>query len=77
MYIIFNNIFEEYKNILINKPLYIYNNTDLYTQVINSNLIKIFLITDSKEELKKRLLKRDQNTIEEVEKRFNSFNEDV
>ena len=51
--------------------------TQQLSNSINSNLIKIFLITDSKEELKKRLLKRDQNTIEEVEKRFNSFNEDV
>ena len=51
--------------------------TQQLSSSINSNLIKIFLITDSKEELKKRLLKRDQNTIEEVEKRFNSFNEDV
>ena len=41
------------------------------------NLIKFFLITDSKEELKKRLLNRDQNTQKEVEKRFNSFDEDV
>ena len=51
--------------------------TQQLSSSINSNLIKVFLITDSKEELKKRLLKRDQNTIEEVEKRFNSFNEDV
>ncbi len=43
----------------------------------NLNLIKIYLITDSKAELKKRLLKRDQNTKEEVEKRFKSFDEDV
>ena len=43
----------------------------------NLNLIKIYLITDSKEELKKRLLKRDQNTKEEVDKRFKSFDEDV
>ena len=43
----------------------------------NLNLIKIFLIADSKEELKKRLLKRNQNTIEEVDKRFNSFDEDI
>ena len=41
----------------------------------NLNLIKIFLITDSKDELKKRLLKRDQNTKEEVEKRLKSFDE--
>ncbi len=43
----------------------------------NLKLIKIYLITSSKEELKKRLIKRDQNTKEEVEKRFNSFDSDV
>lgn len=43
----------------------------------NLNIIKLFLITDSKTELKKRLLNRNQNTKEEVEKRFNSFDEDV
>ena len=41
------------------------------------NLIKLFLITDSKSELKKRLLKRDQNTKQEIEKRFNAFDEDI
>ena len=43
----------------------------------NLNLIKIFLITENKQELKNRLLKRDENTIEEVEKRFKSFDEDI
>ena len=43
----------------------------------NLNLIKIYLITDSKEELKKRLIKRDQNSSNEIEKRFNAFDEDV
>ena len=43
----------------------------------NLNLIKIYLITDNKNELKKRLLNRNQNTKEEVKKRFNSFDEDV
>jgi len=43
----------------------------------NLNLIKVYLITDSKNELKKRLLKRDQNSNEEIEKRLNSFNEDI
>ncbi len=43
----------------------------------NLNLIKIYLITHSKAELKSRLLKRDENTKEEVEKRFNSFDEDI
>ena len=43
----------------------------------NLNLLKIFLITGNKNELRNRLIKRDQNTIEEVEKRFNSFEEDI
>ncbi len=43
----------------------------------NLRLIKIFLITSNKEELKKRLIKRDQNTDEEVEKRFKSFDSDI
>ena len=41
------------------------------------NFIKIFLITNSKEELKSRLIKRNQNTKSEVEKRSNSFDEDI
>tara|TARA_A100001015_G_scaffold317774_1_gene435621 strand:+ start:444 stop:1043 length:600 start_codon:yes stop_codon:yes gene_type:complete len=43
----------------------------------NLNLIKIYLVTDSKEELKKRLIKRNQNTKEEIENRFNSFDTDI
>jgi guanylate kinase len=43
----------------------------------NLELIKIFLITDNKRELKKRLIKRNQNTEEEITKRFNSFDEDI
>tara|TARA_Y100000817_G_scaffold308262_1_gene295742 strand:+ start:7500 stop:8093 length:594 start_codon:yes stop_codon:yes gene_type:complete len=43
----------------------------------NLNLVKIFLIAESKEELKQRLLKRNQNTLEEVNKRFNSLEEDM
>ena len=43
----------------------------------NLNLIKIYLITQNKEELKKRLIKRNQNSAEEVEKRFKSFDKDV
>ena len=42
----------------------------------NLNLIKIYLITDKKE-LKSRLIKRNQNTDEEVKKRFDSFDEDI
>ena len=40
-------------------------------------LIKIFLITSNKQELKNRLLKRNQNTKSEIDKRFKSFDEDV
>ena len=43
----------------------------------NLNLIKIYLITDSKNELKKRLIARNQNSTEEINKRFNSFDEDI
>ncbi len=43
----------------------------------NLKLIKIFLIPQDKNELKKRLIKRDQNTEEEVSKRYDSFDEDV
>ena len=42
----------------------------------NLNLIKIYLIT-GKKELKSRLIKRNQNTDEEVKKRFDSFDEDI
>ena len=43
----------------------------------NLNLIKIYLTTENKEELKKRLIKRDQNSPEEIEKRFDAFEEDI
>ena len=41
------------------------------------NLLKIYLITDNKEELKKRLIKRNQNSEKEIELRFKSFDEDI
>ena len=40
-------------------------------------MVKIYLITNNKEELKKRLIKRNQNTEDEIKKRFNSFDEDI
>ena len=43
----------------------------------NLNLVKIFLTADNKEELKNRLIKRNQNSITEVEKRLKSFDEDI
>ena len=43
----------------------------------NLNLIKIFLIADNKNELKKRLIKRNQNSNKELEQRLNAFDEDI
>ena len=43
----------------------------------NLNLIKIYLIADNKEELKNRLIKRNQNTESEIKKRFESFDKDI
>ena len=43
----------------------------------NLKLIKIYLITNNKEELKSRLIKRNQDTPEEVDKRYKSFDEDI
>tara|TARA_B100001063_G_scaffold233551_1_gene249932 strand:- start:48 stop:638 length:591 start_codon:yes stop_codon:yes gene_type:complete len=41
------------------------------------NLLKIYLITENKEELKKRLIKRNQNSNKEIDLRFKSFDEDI
>ena len=43
----------------------------------NLKLIKIFLIAKNKEELKNRLIKRNQNTKLEIDKRLKSFDEDI
>lgn len=43
----------------------------------NLNLIKIYLTTNDKTEIKKRLIKRNQNSIKEVQKRFNSYDQDI
>ena len=43
----------------------------------NLKLVKIYLITSSKKDLKDRLILRNQNSEEEVEKRFNAFEEDI
>ena len=43
----------------------------------NLKLIKIYLITNNKKELKARLIKRNQNTNYEIKKRFDSFDEDI
>lgn len=43
----------------------------------NLRLLKIFLIAENKEELKKRLVKRNQNSKEEIDLRFKSLKEDL
>jgi guanylate kinase len=71
-----NNVDEDIKNndILFDID---WQGTKNLSKFKNLNLIKIYLIADNKEELKKRLIKRNQNTGEEIEKRFNSFDEDI
>ena len=51
--------------------------TKKLSQFSNLALIKIYLITENKMELKKRLLKRNLDTKKEVDKRFKSFEEDI
>ncbi len=41
------------------------------------NLVRVFLTTENKKELKKRLIKRNQNSAKEIERRFKAFDEDV
>ena len=43
----------------------------------NLKLIKIYLITSNKKELKERLVVRNQNSKEDIEKRYKSFEDDV
>tara|TARA_E500000178_G_scaffold331427_1_gene364314 strand:+ start:1908 stop:2498 length:591 start_codon:yes stop_codon:yes gene_type:complete len=81
-------IFDNYYGTLKNKV----NETILHNDIIfdidwqgtkqlskfkNLNLLKIYLIPSSKNELKKRLISRNQNTPKEIEERFNSYAEDI
>jgi guanylate kinase len=43
----------------------------------NLKLIKIYLIPPSKEELKKRLIKRNQDSTQEVERRYKAYDKDI
>ncbi len=43
----------------------------------NLKLIKIYLIPPSKEELKKRLIKRNQDSPQEVDRRFKAYDKDI
>ena len=51
--------------------------TKQLTKFKNLNFVKIYLITSDKKELKERLIKRNQNTKEDIDKRFKSFEEDI
>ena len=51
--------------------------TKKLSQFNNLEFIKLYLITDNKKEIKKRLIKRNLDTNKEVEKRFRSFEEDI
>ena len=51
--------------------------TKQLSQFKNLNLIKIYLIPPNKKELKKRLINRNQDSEEEVEKRFKAFDTDI
>ena len=41
------------------------------------NLVKIYLLPPNKDELKERLIKRNQDSTKEVQKRFKAFDEDI
>jgi len=43
----------------------------------NLNLIKVYLLPPNKNELKKRLIKRNQDSPEEVDKRFDAYDHDT
>ena len=51
--------------------------TKQLSKIENLRIIKIYLITSNKDELKRRLVKRNQNSNEEIKKRFNAFDEDI
>ena len=51
--------------------------TKQLSQFKNLDLIKIYLIPPSKDELKKRLVKRNQDSTGEVERRFKAFDDDI
>ena len=51
--------------------------TKQLSKFTNLKLIKIYLLPPNKDELKNRLIKRNQDTPEEVTKRYKSFDEDV
>ena len=51
--------------------------TKQLTKFKNLKLVKIFLIPPNKKELKNRLIKRNQDSSQEVERRFKAFDDDA
>ena len=51
--------------------------TKKLSQFNSLEFIKLYLITDNKKEIKKRLIKRNLDSNKEVQKRFRSFEEDI
>ena len=51
--------------------------TKQLSQFKNLDLIKIYLLPPNKNELKKRLIKRNQDSAQEVERRFKAFDTDI
>ena len=81
---IFNNYYGTLKSyvdgkILENDILFDidWQGTNQLSKYKNLKLIKVFLVPESKLELKKRLTNRNQNTKKELEERLNSFEQDV
>jgi len=81
-------IFENYYGTLKKNVDELFKNNDIIfdidwqgtkqlSQFKNLNLIKIYLIPPNKKELKKRLINRNQDSEEEVEKRFKAFDTDI
>ena len=81
---IFNNYYGTLKSYIDNKILkndilfdIDWQGTNQLSKYKNLRLIKVFLIPESKLELKKRLTNRNQNTKKELEERLDSFELDV
>ena len=51
--------------------------TNQLSRFSNLNMIKIYLIPPSKKELKLRLIKRNSDSIDEVNKRYDAFEKDI
>ena len=51
--------------------------TKQLSQFKNLDLIKIYLLPPNKNELKKRLIKRNQDSVQEVERRFKAYDTDI